>query len=309
MIIEIKNLEKKFKDIAAVNGVNLQVEEGDIFGLLGPNGAGKTTTIRAILGLIDCDKGEVDIYGKCFNNGATDIKKKMGYVPQDLAFYEELNAIDNVKYWGKLYGLRGEELKNAVEEALKFTGLWERRKSKSKTFSGGMKRRLNIACAIVHKPSILIMDEPTIGVDPQSRNNILDCIKSLNKNNTTVIYTSHYMEEIEAICNRVAIMDFGKVICSGKINEVIEENCSEHIISIPVADLGDAKIKELESNKLIDHIEVKEDVANIVYVNENDLVVILENLINSGISLSRMTIKKQNLESVFLKLTGKKLRD
>lgn len=309
MIIEIKNLEKKFKDAVAVNDVSLQIEENDIFGLLGPNGAGKTTTIRAILGLISSDKGEVDIYGKKFDNRAIQTKKKMGYVPQDLAFHEELSALDNVRYWGKVYGLRGEELNKAVEEALKFTGLWERKKSKSKNFSGGMKRRLNIACAIVHKPNILIMDEPTVGVDQQSRNNILECIRTLNRNNTTVIYTSHYMEEIEAICNRVAIMDFGKVICSGTIRDVIEENCSEHIILIPVADLGEAKMNELKTNQIIQSVEVIDDMAQIIYQDQKNLTKILEDLISSGIDINGLTIKKQNLESVFLKLTGKKLRD
>lgn len=309
MIIEIKGLEKRFKDIAAVDGVNLEIEEGEIFGLLGPNGAGKTTTIRTILGLIDSDKGEVDIYGTKFNNKAAQTKKKMGYVPQDLAFYDELSAIDNVRYWGKLYGLKGEELTKAVQEALEFTGLWERRKGKSKTFSGGMKRRLNIACAIVHKPSILIMDEPTIGVDPQSRNNILECIRTLNKNNTTVIYTSHYMEEIEAICDRVAIMDFGKVICTGTIDDVISTNCSEHTVTIPYDKGEEDKFNQLKDNKSIDKIEFENSMANIVYLKKEDLSNILESLIKSNINIGNMIIKKQNLESVFLKLTGKTLRD
>lgn len=309
MIIEIKNLLKKFKDVTAVNNVNLEVEEGDIFGLLGPNGAGKTTTIRSILGLIDIDNGEINILGKRFKNDVMDTKKRMGYVPQDLAFYDELNAIDNVRYWGKLYGLRGAELNMAVEEALNSTGLWERRKSKSKTFSGGMKRRLNIACAIVHKPDILIMDEPTIGVDPQSRNNILECIKKMNKNGTTIIYTSHYMEEIEAICNRVAIIDHGKVVCCGKINEVINEHCSEHIMVIPVLDLGKDNIKKFESDKMVERIDIVGDNANIIYPDHNNIVKIIEKLNALNVNLSDMTIKRQNLETLFLKLTGKTLRD
>lgn len=309
MIIEIKDLQKKFKDVTAVDNVNLEIEEGDIFGLLGPNGAGKTTTIRSILGLIDINGGEINIFGKRFNNDVVDTKKRMGYVPQDLAFYEELNAIDNVRYWGKIYGLRGAELNKAVEEALNATGLWDRRKSKSKTFSGGMKRRLNIACAIVHKPAILIMDEPTVGVDPQSRNSILECIKELNKNGTTIIYTSHYMEEIEAICNRVAIVDHGKVVCCGKLNEVIDEYCSEHIMVIPVVDLGEDNIKKLEESDMVESITVVGDYANIIYADYNDIVNIIEKLKELNVNLSDMTIKRQNLETLFLKLTGKSLRE
>ena len=309
MIIEIKELEKKFKDFTAVNGVNLEIEQGDIFGLLGPNGAGKTTTIRTLLGLTDSDKGEILIYGKKFNNKILSVKRKIGYIPQDLAFYEELSALDNVRYWGKLYGLKGEMLKKAVQEALEFVGLWERRKGKSKLFSGGMKRRLNVACAIVHKPEILIMDEPTIGVDPQSRNKILECIKILNQNNTTVIYTSHYMEEIEAICNRVAIMDFGKVICAGDINDVISNNCSEHKITVPYKEEDQNKFNSLGKSSVIERIDIDSNLATIVYTNKTDLEGILSEMMELKIDLQDMAVKKQNLESVFLKLTGKTLRD
>ena len=309
MIITIKDLQKKYKDVIAVDNVTLEIEEGEIFGLLGPNGAGKTTTIRSMLGLIDIDNGEINIFGKKFNNDVIETKKRMGYVPQDLAFYEELNAIDNVRYWGKIYGLSGDELNKAVEEALNATGLWDRRKGKSKTFSGGMKRRLNIACAIVHKPEILIMDEPTVGVDPQSRNSILECIRELNKKGATIIYTSHYMEEIEAICNRVAILDNGKVVCCGKLNEVIDEHCSEHILVIPTADLGEENIKKLEADDMVESVTVSGDYTNILYADYNDVVSIIEKLKKLNVDLKDMTIKRQNLETLFLKLTGKTLRD
>lgn len=309
MIIEIKNLEIAFKNTVAVNDVSLEIERGKIFGLLGPNGAGKTTLIRSILGLIDYDKGEVLIYNEKFSNKSLKTKKKMGYVPQELAFYEELSAIDNVRYWGKIYGLHKEDLTNAVKEALQFTGLWERRKEKSKNFSGGMKRRLNIACAIVHKPQILIMDEPTVGVDPQSRNKILECIQILNQNDTTVIYTSHYMEEIEAICNQVAIMDFGKVICTESIEEIISSNCKERIITIPFNHSDREKYTELRKDSMIKDITFSDEIVSIVYSNKHDLSSILNSLIKAEIDIDDMIIKKENLESVFLSLTGKRLRD
>lgn len=309
MIIQIKDLQKKYKNVTAVDNISLEIEEGDIFGFLGPNGAGKTTTIRSILGLIDFDNGEIDIFGKKFNNDDIDTKKRMGYVPQELAFYKELSALDNVRYWGKIYGLRGPELDKAVEEALTSTGLWDRRKGKAKTFSGGMQRRLNIACAIVHKPDILIMDEPTIGVDPQSRNNILEFIKELNKIGTTIIYTSHYMEEIEAICNRVAIIDHGKVVCCGKLNEVINEHCSEHIIVLPAVDLSEENRKKLEEDKMIENVTTVGDNVHIVYADYNNVVKIIDKLKSMNVNIRNMTIKRQNLETLFLKLTGKTLRE
>lgn len=239
MVVEIKDLVKTFQGRAAVNGVNLCVKEGDIFGLLGPNGAGKSTTLNTMLGLLKNDSGTVKLFDKEFSRHSKEIKQKIGYVPQDFAFFEVMSAIDNVTYWGKLYNLRGEELSRAVRGALEFTGLWERRKDKAKTFSGGMKRRLNIACAVVHKPKLLLMDEPTVGVDPQSRNNILESILKLNQSGTTVIYTSHYMEEIEAICNKVAIMDFGKVIAEGTVNELVESISTESHVTLEMEKASD----------------------------------------------------------------------
>lgn len=200
-------------------------------------------------------------------------------------------------------------MKNAVKEALDFTGLWDRRKGKSKSFSGGMKRRLNIACAIVHKPQILLMDEPTVGVDPQSRNNILEAIKTLNKNGTTVIYTSHYMEEIEAICNRVAIMDFGKIIAIGTIDELIDSNLNEKLMSVEFTSDTDETIKTIQGMKGIISVEKKGEAVQIKFENDEDFTMLLHNLVKSNMNIKGLTLEKPNLESVFLKLTGKKLRD
>lgn len=310
MIIEISNLVKNFKNMVAVDGISLSINEGEIFGLLGPNGAGKSTTLNSLLGLLKVNSGTVKMFGKDFSKNSREIKSKVGYVPQDFAFFEELSAIDNVTYWGKLYGLRGNELKTAVKEALEFTGLWDRRKGKSKNFSGGMKRRLNIACAIVHKPNILFMDEPTVGVDPQSRNNILECIKTLNKNGATVIYTSHYMEEIEAICGRVAIMDFGKVIALGTIDELVDSISDESKISIEFHKLNENISKIVKNTKGVAKFEKDENQLHIIMEkNDEYLTELLENLVKNQVKIKSLKLEKPNLETVFLQLTGKKLRD
>lgn len=310
MLIEVTNLVKKYKDNVAVNGVNLEINEGEIFGLLGPNGAGKSTTINALLGLLKINEGSVKMFGKDFSKNAREIKKNIGYVPQDFAFFEQLSALDNVNYWAKVYGLRGNALKVAVKEALDFTGLWDRRKDKANSFSGGMKRRLNIACAIVHKPKILFMDEPTVGVDPQSRNNILESIKILNKNGTTVIYTSHYMEEIEEICTRVAIMDFGKVIASGKIDDLVESISKERKLGLEVCGNVEGVIEELNSIQGIHKAEMVDKIIKIrMERDEETLPKVLETLMHKNIKITSMVLEKENLEAVFLELTGKKLRD
>lgn len=309
MIIEASDLVKKYKDVVAVDGVNLGIEEGEIFGLLGPNGAGKTTTISALLGLIKMNGGNVRIYGKEFQQNSRDTKRKMGYVPQEFAFFDELNAFDNVMYWGKLYGLKGKELNNAVKEALDIAGLWDRRKGKAKTFSGGMKRRLNIACAIIHKPQILVMDEPTVGVDTQSRNNILEAVRELNRNGTTVLYTSHYMEEIEAICDRVAIMDFGKVIALGTVDELINSMFAEKVIRVEFSIDMDEAVKMIKDKDIegITGIEKHETFVDIRFVG--DFTNILKAMFNLDLETKGLSLEKPNLETVFLKLTGKKLRD
>lgn len=310
MIIEVTGLVKKYKDYTAVNGIDLSINEGEIFGLLGPNGAGKSTTMNMLLGLLKVNDGTVKMLGKDFFKHAREIKRSVGYVPQDLAFFETLSAIDNVTYWGKLYGLRGEELDKAVQEALEFTGLWDRRKGIAKTYSGGMKRRLNIACAIVHKPRILFMDEPTVGIDPQSRNNILESIKIMNQNGVTVIYTTHYMEEIEAICERVAIMDFGKVIALGSIEELIDSVSTGNRLSLELVSNTDSAVSVIQRTEGVTACNNVNGVLDIhLEKDERFLTELLENLIKSEFKIKSMTLEKPNLETVFLQLTGKKLRD
>ncbi|EQF27545.1 ABC transporter family protein [Clostridioides difficile CD160] len=212
VLLEIENLCKKYNDKEVVSGESFKVLEGDILGFIGPNGAGKSTSINMFTTIVSPDTGNIYYKGKDIDNQQNTFKHSLGVVPQELAIYEDLSAYDNVKFFCSLYGFRGSELKSRTKEALEFVGLWERYKEFPAKFSGGMKRRLNIACAIAHSPKILIMDEPTVGIDPQSRNKIMQTIKDLNASGTTVIYTSHYMEEIETLCNRIVLIDKGVII-------------------------------------------------------------------------------------------------
>ncbi|EGT5370349.1 ABC transporter ATP-binding protein [Clostridioides difficile] len=211
-ILSIQNVTKKYGEKVIIENENFSVYKGDILGFIGPNGAGKSTSINIISTLVSPDNGSILFHGQDISSNRLNYKKSLGIVPQDLAIYEDLNAYDNVAFFCSLYGIRGIELKEKVKKALEFVGLWDRRKDLPSKFSGGMKRRLNIACAITHEPELLIMDEPTVGIDPQSRNKILEAVKELNRTGTTVIYTSHYMEEIEALCNRIVLLDKGNVI-------------------------------------------------------------------------------------------------
>lgn len=219
-ILEIKSLKKSFGEKEVVDGLTFKVNKGEILGFLGPNGAGKSTTINMITTILDIDEGNVLFEGRNIDSNNNSFKKALGYVPQDIALFNDLSAYENVKFFGSLYGLKGECLKSRVKETLKLVGLCDRKDDYPDSFSGGMKRRLNIACSIVHKPKLLIMDEPTVGIDPQSRNNILKVTKSLRDNGTTIIYTSHYMEEVEAICSRILIIDNGKIIEVGNKEEI-----------------------------------------------------------------------------------------
>jgi ABC-2 type transport system ATP-binding protein len=214
-LVKVCEFQKNYGERKVVNDLSFQVKEGEIIGFLGPNGAGKSTTIRMLTGTEKCDGGDLFYRGKRLNTSRDELKKELGLVPQDIAVYGDLSAYDNVKFFCSLYGYKGRVLESKVKEALEFVALWDRRKEKPGQFSGGMKRRLNIACSIAHSPKLLILDEPTVGIDPQSRNYILEAIRTLNKSGTTVIYVSHYMEEIEALCDRIMILDEGQL----KINE------------------------------------------------------------------------------------------
>lgn len=219
-VVKMDGLIKKYDNKPVVDNLTLEIQEGEIFGLLGPNGAGKSTTMNMICSLLKPTAGNIELFGMDIKKDVNKIKPLIGYIPQDLAIYGNLKAWENVELFTSLYHIKGKELKIAIDEALDFVELTDKRNSFAKTFSGGMKRRLNIACALGHKPKLLIFDEPTVGIDPQSRNFILEKIKEANNDGTTVIYTSHYMEEIEAICTRIAIMDNGKIVAIGTKDEL-----------------------------------------------------------------------------------------
>ena len=232
-VIEVKGLRKKYKNNEALKGLNFDLYKGEILGILGPNGAGKSTTINILSTILKKDGGEILYFGEPINEmNINKIKAKLGIVPQDVAVFEDISAYKNLTFFGSLYGLKGEKLEKAVDYALEFAGLTNRKKDKPKTYSGGMKRRLNIACAIVHKPEILILDEPTVGIDPQSRNHILEDLKKLKNEGTTIIYTTHYMEEIEQIADRVVIVDKGKKVEEGTIGELLDKYSEENLESL-----------------------------------------------------------------------------
>jgi ABC-type multidrug transport system, ATPase component len=309
MLVEVKNLVKRYKDVLAVDNVSFTVEEGEILGLLGPNGAGKTTVINAMIGLTKIDRGEINIFGKNFKDYELEIKRDLGIVPQDVAIFEDLKAYENLCYFGKLYGLNGSLLKERVEEVLEFTGLLDKKKQYPKKFSNGMKRRLNIACALVHHPKLVIMDEPTVGIDPQSRNNILQSVKELNKMGSTIIYISHYMEEIEELCSRIIIMDQGRVIAEGTKEELKAKMTSDNRIVVELS---------TTNYTLVDNIKKLTGVKE-ACINGNELTVLsgknyknirsIVDVISENSEIISLNVEQPSLETVFLTLTGRSLRD
>lgn len=310
-VLALHKVTKKFGDFIAVDHISLNVEGGEIFGLLGPNGAGKSTTINMIIGLLSLEKGTISILGKDIRQARAYAKRNTGIVPQDIAIYEDLTALENVKFFAGLYGLKGKGLKAAAEEALEFTGLADKAKCYPAGFSGGMKRRLNIACAIAHKPKLIIMDEPTVGIDPQSRNHILQSVKKLNQSGCTIIYTSHYMEEVEEICSRIAIIDHGKVIAQGTKEELKSLITDTNVVWITSADavlrINADKVKEVPG---VIGLEVDGNTVKISSAREvNNLKEIIAYFAMDKISIKSVDSKTPDLETVFLTLTGRRLRD
>ncbi|KWX77347.1 antibiotic ABC transporter ATP-binding protein [Paenibacillus riograndensis] len=306
----LSDVVKRYDQKLTVDHVNFSIQEGEIFGLLGPNGAGKSTTISMICGLLKADGGDIVIDGLSVLSKPLEVKKRIGLVPQELALYENMTVTENVSFFGKLYGLRGKLLKERVEEALAFTGLSDRAKDKPSTFSGGMKRRLNIACAIMHRPKLIIMDEPTVGIDPQSRNHILESVKALNKLGSTVIYTSHYMEEVAAICDRVAIMDKGHIIACGTERELRERVAHEERIVVKASHITPALIQELGKHPRINRAELNGDTVELYLPSsQSELQDILFIFAKHEGVIASLNIEEPDLETLFLSLTGRTLRD
>lgn len=309
-IAVLTDVVKRYDGKLTVDHVNVSIQEGEIFGLLGPNGAGKSTTISMICGLLKIDGGDIIIDGLSVSANALEVKRRIGLVPQDLALYDMMTAAENVTFFGKLYGLRGKLLKERVAEALEFTGLTDRAKEKPSTFSGGMKRRLNIACAIMHHPKLIIMDEPTVGIDPQSRNHILNSVKELNRLGSTIIYTSHYMEEVAAICDRVAIMDKGHIIACGTEKELRERVAKEEKIVIKATNITPALLDELRIHPRITRVEHIEGVVELYLPSsQGELQDILFIFAKHEGVIGSLHIEEPDLETLFLSLTGRTLRD
>ena len=308
-MIEIKNLSKNYEEIQALQDVSLKINDGELFGLLGPNGAGKTTMINILNTYLSFEKGDVIINGLNVRDDVEKIKKIVGVIPQEISLYDELTAMENLNFWGEIYGLSGKTLKQKCDEALWLVGLYDRRNDTMKKYSGGMKRRINIAAGLLHDPQIILMDEPTIGVDPQSRNFIFEMIKKLNQQGRTIIYTTHYMEEAEKLCTKIGIIDNGKIIALGTKEELYKL-------------LGEEDTIQLKFKEKINFQDYKENLSKYtltqlsdlaIQFSEKDLIKELANILKVVEELpgetEEINIIQPNLETVFLKLTGRELRE
>ncbi len=310
-MLEIRNLVKRFGNTEAVRGVSFEVHSGESFGLLGPNGAGKSTTISMICGLLSPTSGEIYLNGTEIRQNPMAIKRLMGVVPQEIALYPTLSARENLRFWGAMYDLRGKELEIRVDEALDLVSLTDRQKDRIETYSGGMKRRINIAASLLHRPQLLIMDEPTVGIDPQSRNNILQTVHRLNREKQiTVIYTSHYMEEVEYLCTRLAIIDHGKVIASGSMDAVRGLVGSESTVRIRVTTVDEALVATVAQVPGVSHARPEEGaVIALVGTVAESLGPLMAAITATGRRVGGVEVQEPNLEAVFLHLTGRALRD
>jgi len=309
-VVKIENLVKRYKELIAVDHFNLNLEEGEILGLLGPNGSGKTTTLNCLLSLLTYDKGDIEVFGKKMRPDSYDLKKDIGVVLQNVALFDSLTVYENIDFFCGLYITDKKLRKQYVEEAIEFVELTEFRKFYPRKLSGGLLRRLNIACGIAHKPKLIILDEPTVAVDPQSRNKILEGILDLNKNGATIIYTSHYMEEVEQICSRIVIMDKGKNLANGTANELKMMIKNNETIYIDVLNLSNENVGNI---KQLNHVYSADYSNNQLVVKCNggthNLIHVMNYLQDNNIDFGRVHSELPTLNDVFLEITGKELRD
>lgn len=309
-IVHIENLVKRYGELTALNHLNLDIREGEIFGLLGPNGSGKTTAINCMLSLLKYEKGQIEIFGEPMRPDNYQVKKQIGIVLQNVAVFDELTVQENIDYFCGLYIGDKKKRKELVENAIHFVGLEDYRKMRPKKLSGGLLRRLNIACGIAHKPRLIILDEPTVAVDPQSRNKILEGIKQLNEQGSTIIYTSHYMEEVEQICTRVAIMDHGRIIASGTKDELKQMIKTGETITIEAMILEENNLKEIRELEHVFDIQYRNQILTVRCTRaRHNLIRILNYLQNQDIAFGRVFSEMPTLNDVFLEITGKQLRD
>jgi ABC-2 type transport system ATP-binding protein len=311
-ILEVRELVKKYGDFTAVKGISFDIKEGEIFSLLGPNGAGKTTTISMLSTLYTPTSGDATIGGHSITKNSMAVKQLIGVVPQEIALYEDLTARENLIFWGQMYGLSGKFLNNRVDEVLEQIGLVDKAKNKVKTYSGGMKRRVNIGVGLLHKPQLLFMDEPTVGIDPQSRRAILDTVKDLNKQGMTVLYTTHYMEEAQELSDRVGIIDHGELIALGTQDELTRQVGKTDTLILHIGENEDAEALAMSLKGVKDVLEANasdQQISIITPQAENILASVVSKANERGIKIRSMEIREPNLEAVFLHLTGRALRD
>ncbi len=308
--IEVNNLVKRYKDLLALDHFNMSVKEGEIFGLLGPNGSGKTTTINCILSLLSYDKGDIKVFGKKMTSGSYDLKRDIGVVMQNVAVFDELNVYDNIDYFCGLY-IKDKKLRAGyVEEAMEFVDIADYRKFVPKKLSGGLLRRLNIACGIAHKPKLIFFDEPTVAVDPQSRNNILEGIKKLNREGATIVYTSHYMEEVEQLCDRILIMDKGKSVALGTKEELKRMIKNTETITVEIADVTEELIAAIKAVPHVYDVVTKDESVKVYFSGgSHNIIRLMELLKDRSITYGRVYTELPTLNDVFLEITGKELRD
>ena len=307
--LSIRELQKSFGDIKAVDGVSFDVQEGELYGLLGPNGAGKTTTISMMSGLIRPDGGQVRVLGKDFWSDPKTPQKQMGVVPQEIALYQELSARENLIFWGRLAGLPSKDSKQRSQELLETLALTDRAKDPVKSFSGGMMRRVNIGCALMHRPKLLVLDEPTVGIDPQARLNILDFINGLKKDGTSILYTTHYLEEAETLCDRIGIIDQGKLLAEGTLQELQDRLGGDQIFVLEgkFEDVDPNQWEHfLESFRVLQKADHQLTVSSLKDRHPSEC---LKDLLDIPVELENVTFKKPSLNDVFIQLTGRQLRE
>jgi ABC-2 type transport system ATP-binding protein len=308
--IHVEELYRYFGDTKAVDGISFSVERGEIFSLLGPNGAGKSTIISILACLLQPDRGEALVMGHSVTESPQDVKAAIGVVPQEIALYEDLTARENLIFWGKMYGMRGSPLKQRVDEILELVGLTERQKERVGKYSGGMKRRVNIAVALLHKPPLIIMDEPTVGIDPQSRRSILDGIINLNREGISVLYTTHYMEEAQEISSRIAIMDKGKLIATGTHRELVEIVGEQDRIDLQLSEVPDSVLDSWRELGGVSQVSTADSSATLLVDDSNSVLPrVFDVATSAGLRVTSVEIQEPNLETVFLHLTGRELRD
>ena len=309
-ILTVEELERRFGDLVAVDGVSFSVASGETYGLLGPNGAGKTTTISMVAGLLPPDSGRVVVAGEEMNTSAVGARAVVGLVPQELAIYPDLTGDENLLFFGRLYGLGGTALRERVDRVLEISGLADRADDRTKEYSGGMKRRLNIAIGLLHEPRLLILDEPTVGVDPQSRNAILEAVEALSAEGMSVLYTTHYMEEAERLCDRVGIIDEGRLVAEGTRRELVSQ--VGELDRVELTGRGDlpAVVAALEANGGVSSVSQADETVSILVTDAGSVLPgLLATAGDHGMSVTGVDVQEPDLEAVFLHLTGKALRD